>query len=258
LHPWSSQFTPHAKSLKDIGGSWIFCLSMMFNYFFTNCNWIFENVFLRPFVHLRFWNFCSQSGLQIIFLDELLNFLLIKCCWNFWLWSALDFFSHDMLFKFFSCLLGEDWFLKFLSSKFGLCLLLFWGCLCALSNCKRSTITSLAGHSKGCNTSQWWWFWSTQKLSIAIVIVKMIMFVVTQLSMNVFVKWHFSWGCCQKGLDISGTKCMCKVSYGDFLHCTMIRTSVEWIYWQDPSIYTNTILNIKWTKQVNMPFLWYS
>jgi hypothetical protein len=66
--------------------------------------------------------------------------------------------------------------------------------------------------------------------TIAIVIVKMIMFVVTQLSVNVFVKQHFSCGCCQKGLDISGTKCMCKVSYGDFLHCTMIRTSVEWIY----------------------------
>jgi hypothetical protein len=51
---------------------------------------------------------------------------------------------------------------------------------------------------------------------------------------------------------------MCKVSYGDFLHCTMIRTSVEWIYWHDPNIYTNTFPNIKGTKQVNMPFLWYS
>jgi len=53
------------------------------------------------------------------------------------------------------------------------------------------------------------------KLSIAIVIVKMIMFVVTQLLVNVFFKQHFSCGCCQKGLDISGAKCMCKVSYGD-------------------------------------------
>jgi hypothetical protein len=123
LHPSSSQFAPHAKSLKDTGSSWIFCLSMMFNYFFTNCNWIFENVFLRPFVHLRFWNFRSQSGLQFIFLDELLNFFLIKCCSNFCSPSALDFFSHDMHFNFFSCPLGEYWFLKFLSSKFWLCLL---------------------------------------------------------------------------------------------------------------------------------------
>jgi len=71
------------------------------------------------------------------------------------------------------------------------------------------------------------------------------MFIVTQLLVNAFVKQHFSCGCCQKGLDIGGTKCMCKVSYGDFLHCTMIRTSVEWIYQQDPSIYTNTIPHIK-------------
>jgi len=36
------------------------------------------------------------------------------------------------------------------------------------------------------------------KLSIAIVIVKMIMFVVTQLLVNVFVKQHFSQGVAKK------------------------------------------------------------
>jgi hypothetical protein len=36
------------------------------------------------------------------------------------------------------------------------------------------------------------------QLSIAIVIVKMIMFVVTQLLVNVFVKQHFSWGVAKK------------------------------------------------------------
>jgi hypothetical protein len=124
LHPSSSQFAPHAKSLRDTGGSWIFCLFMMFNYFFTNCNWIFENVFLRLFVHLRFWNFCSQSGLQLFFLDELLNFFFSLNVVEIFVHEVnLIFFSHGMLFKFFSCLLGEYWFLKFLSSKFGFCLL---------------------------------------------------------------------------------------------------------------------------------------
>ncbi len=239
-------------------GSWIFCLSMMFNYFFTNCNWIFEILFLRPFVHLRFWNFCSQSGLQFFFLDELLIFFSL---------NVVEVFVHKVLLIFFLMICFSNFSLVYLGNidswNFSLqnlgyvCFNYFEVCLCALDNCKRSTITSLAGHSKGCNPSQWWGFWSTQKLSIAIVIVKMIMFVVTQLLMNVFVKQHFWCGCCQKGLDINGIKCMCKVSYGDFLHCTMIRTSVEWIYWQDPSIYTNTILNIKGTKQANMPFLWY-
>jgi hypothetical protein len=102
LHPSSSQFAPHAKSLKDTGGSWIFCLSMMFNYFFTNCNWVFENVFLRLFLHVRSWNFCSQSGLQLFFLDELLIFFLMKCCWNFCSWSVLDFFFLMICFSNFS------------------------------------------------------------------------------------------------------------------------------------------------------------
>ncbi len=92
LHHSSSQFALHAKSLKDTMSSWIFCLSMMFKYFFTNCNWIFENLFLRPFVHLRFWNFCSQSGLQFYFLDELLNFFSL---------NVVEIFVHKVLLIFF-------------------------------------------------------------------------------------------------------------------------------------------------------------
>jgi len=200
-----------------------------------------------------FWHFLFTKWSSIIFLDELLNCFLMKCCWNFCLQSALDFFLMICFSNFSLVYLGniDPW--NFSLQNLGYVWFNYFEVVYV-----HWVITSLDGHLKGCNASQWWWFWSNQKLSIAIVIVKMIMFVVTQLSMNVFVKQHFSCGCCQKGLDISGTKCMCKVSYGDFLHCTMIRTSVEWIYWHDPNIYTNTFPNIKGTKQVNMPFLWYS
>ncbi len=114
LHASSSQFAQHAKSLKNTGASWCFCLSMMFNYFFTNSNWIFENVFLTLFVHKVVFNYFSWWAIEFFSHEVLLKFLFTKCSW---------YFSHDMLFNFFSCLLGEYWSLKFLSSKFGLCLL---------------------------------------------------------------------------------------------------------------------------------------
>jgi hypothetical protein len=49
-------------------------------------------LFLRPFVHLRFWNFCSQSGLQFYFLDELLNFFSL---------NVVEIFVHKVLLIFF-------------------------------------------------------------------------------------------------------------------------------------------------------------
>ncbi len=223
----------------------------MFNYFFTNCNWIFENVFLRPFVHkvvfkyiflTSYWIVFSLNVVEIFVHQVLLILFLMICFSNFSL----------------VCLGNIDSWNFSLQNLGYVCFNYFEVVYVHWVIAKGVQSQALLGIQKACNTSQWWWFWSTQKLSIAIVIVKMIMFVVTQLLVNVFVKQHFSCRCCQKGLDISGTKCMCKVSYGDVLHCTMIRTSVEGIYWQDPSIYTNSILNIKGTKQVNMPFLWYS
>jgi hypothetical protein len=79
--------------------------------------------YVQLFLHklqLNFWKFvfetfCSFEVLEFLFAKWssiffswwAIEFFLIKCCRNFCSQSALDFFSHDMLFKFFSCLLGE-------------------------------------------------------------------------------------------------------------------------------------------------------
>ncbi len=123
LHPLSLQFAPHAKSLKNTVGSWIFCLSMMFNYFFTNCNWIFENLFWRPFCSFEVLEFFFPKWSSNFFSWWAIDFFLIKCCWNFCWQNALDFFFSWHAFQIFLLSTWGIWFLKFLSSKFGLCLL---------------------------------------------------------------------------------------------------------------------------------------
>jgi hypothetical protein len=52
-----------------------------------------------------------------------IEFFFIKCCWNFCSRSALDFFFSWYAFQIFLLSTWGIWFLKFLSSKSGLCLL---------------------------------------------------------------------------------------------------------------------------------------
>jgi hypothetical protein len=76
--------------------------SIMFKFFFMDCNWIFQNVCsLIIFHYVQSWNFCSWNGLQTFAHDHLLNFSFTKCCWNFCSWSAFDLFLlHEMPFSF--------------------------------------------------------------------------------------------------------------------------------------------------------------
>jgi hypothetical protein len=200
----------------------------------------------------------STKWFSIFFLDKILNFFLIKCCWNFCSQSAVDFFLMICFSKFSLVYLGniDSWNfslqnLGYVRFNYFEVVYVHWVIA------KRVQSQALLGIQRDALLHNDGGFEAPKTLHCHCDCQNDNVCCYTML-VNVFVKQHFSCGCCQKGLDISGTKCMCKVSYGDFLHCTMIRTSVEWIYWQDPSIYTNTILNIKGAKEVNMPFLWYS
>ncbi len=124
---------------------------------FFACPWcsIISSQIPIEFLKMCFWHFLFTKWSSIIFLDQLLNFFLMKCCWNFCSQSALDFFLM-ICFSIFSLVyLGniDPW--NFSLQNLGYVCFNYFEVVYV-----HWVITSLDGHLKGCNASQWWWFWS--------------------------------------------------------------------------------------------------